>query len=709
MGSSMDKPAAGTCPLCLRECRNHVTLGCRHRFCQGCIGELWSGSATGPYYCPECKYEYTELPDFGGPYGASTSTAAAAYRNSTLGKRLSARYSSKNVLGKRKFSSSTFRYGSEGYRLGTGPSNNSPIVVSDPDLDTPPAKKKATGAPSSEAHGKHSMSKTSSTDTTHLANSSQSKERTASVGEPSWREGEVGESSSSAVGRPPQKSASPAGTRTQEPSSNAKGSPSSRREQLGQNNSSPDSAKTSNASTGSSVLCNYCSSREQRAAVKTCLVCGASMCPEHLRVHLESPVFQSHPLVPAVEDVSPWRCQEHQEMNRIYCRPCGVCVCTVCTVIGSHKDHACISIREAEKVLRATLSNEMKKIQIKETAVSERLTELTERKNCVQEVVEGTRAAVVQQYQAMREALELEEQQALLCVAQEESRVLGSIDEQLSTLNDGLRTIQTTFNSLQRLADAEGASRAQDQAFIMEYRKMAEGLNSLSDPVQNLDPVEELNQGRLDCLQDWTERRLDIVVISVPHRDPFRLLYGFCPNLNPDTAHPKLLLSAENRHVEYSESQQPYPDHEARFSIFPQVLGSKALSQGRHYWEVEVSQDEGRWKVGVCDGQIVRKGQKDSCRIGFYTKSWCLVCEKGRVEALHDKVTSPVCATGLQKVGVLVDFEEGCLSFYSVSDGGALTLLYSFQQEFSEPLYPALAVSKTRLSVCDLFARPGTD
>lgn len=626
---------------------------------------MFSGTKMPSAFCPYMKIETGSMAD------------------SALGKRLFARYSSKNVLGKRKFSSSTFRYGSEGYRLGTGPSNNSPIVVSDPDLDTPPAKRKATGAPLSEAHGKHSMSK----------------ERTASVGEPSWREGDVGESSS----------ASPAGTRTQKPSSNAEGSPSSRREQLSQNNSSPDSAKNSNASTGGSVLCHYCSSREQRSAVKTCLVCGASMCPEHLRVHLESPVFQSHPLVPAVEDVSPWRCQEHQEMNRIYCRPCGVCVCTVCTVIGSHKDHACIGIREAEKVLRATLSNEMKTIQIKETAVSERLTELTERKNCVQEVVEGTRAAVVQQYQAMREALELEEQQALLCVAQEESRVLGSIDEQLSTLNNGLRTVQTTLNSLQRLADAEGASRAQDQAFIMEYRKMAEGLSSLSDPVQNLEPVEELNQGRLDCLQDWTERRLDIVVISVPHRDPFRLLYGFCPNLDPDTAHPKLLLSAEDRHVEYSESQQPYPENEARFSVFPQVLGSKALSQGRHYWEVEVSLDEGRWKVGVCDGQIVRKGQKDSCRIGFYPKSWCLVCEKGRVEALHDKVTSPVCATGLQKVGVLVDFEEGCLSFYSVSDGGALTLLYSFQHGFSEPLYPALAVSKTRLSVCDLFARPGTD
>ncbi|XP_072551020.1 tripartite motif-containing protein 14 isoform X2 [Salminus brasiliensis] len=630
--------------------------------------------------------------------------------DSALGKRLHARYAPKNVLGKRKHSSSAFRHSSEGYRLGTASSNSNPVVVSDSsDADTPPIKKRAAETPAPEHQSRSPMSKTASTEATPEANSSTPpKRKMASVSESSAencvREGDLGEPSCSGTGMPQRKPASAAGTHPQESSPNAKSSPSGSGGQAG---SVP--GQNSNSPTGGSVLCNYCSSQEQRSAVKTCLVCGASMCPEHLRVHLDSPVFQSHPLVPAVEDVSPWRCQEHQEMNRIYCRPCGVCVCTVCTVIGSHKDHDCISIREAEKVLRATLNSEMKKIQTKETSVSNRVTELTKRKNSVQEVVEGTRAAVVQQYQAMREALELEEQQALRCVAQEESRVLGSIKEQLGLLNHGLRTIQNTFHSLQRLADAEGVSRAHDQAFIMEYRKISESLNRLSDPVQNLESVEELNQGRLDCLQDWTERRLDVVIISVPHRDPFRLLYGVSPTLDPDTAHPKLHLSAENREVEYSESQQVYPENEARFTVFPQVLGSKALCQGRHYWEVEVGLDEGRWKVGVCDGQIVRKGQKDSCRIGFYPKSWCLVCEKGKVEALHDKVTSPVCATGLQKVGLLLDFEEGCLSFYSVAEGGTLTLLYSFQHAFAEPLYPALAVSKTRLSICDLYARPLTD
>lgn len=101
-----------------------------------------------------------------------------------------------------------------------------------------------------------------------------------------------------------------------------------------------------------SVPCHYCPKTVYQSAVRTCLVCGASMCKEHLRPHLESPVFQNHTLVPPMEDVSSWRCQEHQEINRIYCRQCGVCVCTVCTVIGSHRDHVCISIREAEREMR---------------------------------------------------------------------------------------------------------------------------------------------------------------------------------------------------------------------------------------------------------------------------------------------------------------------------------------------------------------------
>lgn len=204
-------------------------------------------------------------------------------------------------------------------------------------------------------------------------------------------------------------------------------------------------------------------------------------------------------------------------------------------------------------------------------------------------------------------------------------------------------------------------------------------------------------------------RPLDVIALSRNALSTLFSVDGISLSLDPDTAHPKLLLSDDNRTVQYTETQQDYTDQETRFNIFPQILGSHALDEGCYYWEMEVPMDEGRWKVGVCDGHIGRKGQKDACRIGFYPNSWCLMYEKGKVEVLHDKVASPVCATGLWKVGMLLDFNEGRLSFYSVAEEGALSLLYSFEHSFTEPMYLALAVSKTQLRICDVFTKPTTD
>lgn len=177
---------------------------------------------------------------------------------------------------------------------------------------------------------------------------------------------------------------------------------------------------------------------------------------------------------------------------------------------------------------------------------------------------------------------------------------------------------------------------------------------------------------------------------------------GCVPSLDPDTAYPKLQLSDNNREVTYGDTPQPYTDHVARFSSFPQVLASRALQGGHWYWEVKVSVDEGHWKVGVCEGQIERKGQKDSSRLGCNPYSWCLSCDRNKVEALHDKVSELVAVEGLQRVGVFLNCEDGVLSFFNVTPGGSLALMHSYQHSFTEPVYPAFSVSKTHLAICDL-------
>lgn len=178
---------------------------------------------------------------------------------------------------------------------------------------------------------------------------------------------------------------------------------------------------------------------------------------------------------------------------------------------------------------------------------------------------------------------------------------------------------------------------------------------------------------------------------------------GCVPSLDVNTAHPKLQLSDNNRGVTHSNTQQPYTDNVARFNSFPQVLACSALQGGQWYWEVEVSVDEGRWKVGVCEAMIIRKGQQDGSRLGCNPVSWCLACDGKKVEALHNKVAEAVDVNGLQRVGVFLNFEEGVLSFFNVTPGGSLALMHSFKHGFADPVYPAFSVSKTHLAICDLY------
>lgn len=72
-----------------------------------------------------------------------------------------------------------------------------------------------------------------------------------------------------------------------------------------------------------------------------------------------------------------------------------------------------------------------------------------------------------QQYSVIREALDEEEQTALQCVSNEESKALGSLEEKLGHLRSSLKSIQQGLHVLEGLADARGDKSIQDQAFIV--------------------------------------------------------------------------------------------------------------------------------------------------------------------------------------------------------------------------------------------------
>ncbi|RXM33057.1 Tripartite motif-containing protein 16 [Acipenser ruthenus] len=461
-------------------------------------------------------------------------------------------------------------------------------------------------------------------------------------------------------------------------------------DQMHRDVASPNTTQT----TTSSVPCDYCSKISQ-PAVKTCLVCGASMCSHHLKPHLESSVFKSHPLVEPTSDISTWKCMEHQELLKIYCREDGVCVCTVCAVIGAHKQHTCVSVTEAEQELRSNLKDGMLKIKANAQTVQDNLAELREKKLRIQARIDEGKAHVEWQYKALRRHLEVEEREALQRLDREERKTLAGIEAQLEQLEENLQEMQGSAGVLERL------SLPREQAFILEYNKMEKSIAVMSSPVAQLESTRELDKDKLERLECWAEKRLETVSNHFEtDRDALVLLYGTTPSLNPDSAHPKLVLADGNRTVFFTEKTQPYPQHALRFDTFPQVLSTEPREAGRSYWEVEVK-GEGRWKVGVSDPQIGRKGQDDRCRLGYSNLSWTLYGEPGKMEVWHNKSFVPLAPSNPKRVGVYLDYEGGLIAFYSVT-GNTITLLHKYQEHFTQPLYPALAASKSSLSFCDL-------
>ncbi|XP_078497948.1 butyrophilin subfamily 2 member A1-like [Lissotriton helveticus] len=154
--------------------------------------------------------------------------------------------------------------------------------------------------------------------------------------------------------------------------------------------------------------------------------------------------------------------------------------------------------------------------------------------------------------------------------------------------------------------------------------------------------------------------------------------------LDPDTAHPLLLLSEGRRRVRQTDTAQSLPDTPRRFTFrFPCVLGSEGFTSGRHYWEVQPLQEGVVWFVGVAPESVNRTA--------LFTVSpeggvWAVQVGGGQYMALTSPPTPLPPREKLLKLGVYLDYDLGRLSLYNAD---SMELLYTFPQaSFTERLFP---------------------
>ncbi|XP_067414593.1 butyrophilin subfamily 1 member A1-like [Emydura macquarii macquarii] len=134
--------------------------------------------------------------------------------------------------------------------------------------------------------------------------------------------------------------------------------------------------------------------------------------------------------------------------------------------------------------------------------------------------------------------------------------------------------------------------------------------------------------------------------------------------LDPDTAHPDLILSADGKSVRWADTRQDLPNYPERFDTEPCVLGCEGFTSGRHYWEVEVG--DGRcWAVGLARESVRRKG---GIRLCPEEGIWAVEQWLGQFQALTSPPIPLLLSRFPCRIQVCLDCDRGQVTFFDAGD-----------------------------------------
>nr|XP_038043695.1 butyrophilin subfamily 3 member A2 isoform X1 [Anas platyrhynchos] len=138
--------------------------------------------------------------------------------------------------------------------------------------------------------------------------------------------------------------------------------------------------------------------------------------------------------------------------------------------------------------------------------------------------------------------------------------------------------------------------------------------------------------------------------------------------LDPDMAHPQLVVSQDNCSVRRESERQQVPDTPERFNYLWSVLGCQEFREGRHCWLVEVEGERVKyswWAVGVARASVERKG--------YFNKSpeegiWAVQYDEGQLKSLTSPTTLLSLSPVPTRIWVCLDCTQEQVSFINADN-----------------------------------------
>uniref|UniRef100_A0A8B9UJD8 Uncharacterized protein n=1 Tax=Anas zonorhyncha TaxID=75864 RepID=A0A8B9UJD8_9AVES len=177
--------------------------------------------------------------------------------------------------------------------------------------------------------------------------------------------------------------------------------------------------------------------------------------------------------------------------------------------------------------------------------------------------------------------------------------------------------------------------------------------------------------------------------------------------LDPDTAHPLLVVSQDNSSVRLESELQQIPDTPERFLYCWCVLGHEEFREGRHCWLVEAQGERLKysgWAVGVARESLERKKWIDmSSEEGI----WAVQYDEGKLKSLTSPPTPLSLSHVPTRIWVCLDCTQQQVSFINANNG---VKIFTFTEASfnGERIHPWFWLGTEEIQLCLRDSTPQT-
>ncbi|KAM6956200.1 zinc-binding protein A33-like [Aplochiton taeniatus] len=293
--------------------------------------------------------------------------------------------------------------------------------------------------------------------------------------------------------------------------------------------------------------------------------------------------------------------------------------------------------------------------------------------------------AIRRKYSEIQKVLEDELMMTLTHMEMEESAAVSALED---LIEKNCALIQEIEQDLASLNVQQGHTDQQTDSMVIECFYVGSQL-LVMDLLARSDPGKvTLDESKAEQMLSLTNNMLLLIRSQTPITKRLIKSYSSEVSLDPETAHPKLVISPHGDSATYTDTWQEVPELPGRFDTTLNVISKQGVSSGRHYWVMDVS-GKTYWELGLTYPTIPRKGRAEDCWLGRRAESWALEFFDGEYTAWHDGVPNrlPV-AKCFSHIGVLCSFPGGLVTFLGADD---MTPLFSFcAGTFTDCLHLAL-------------------